>query len=264
MAWGKIDDQLHASEKWRAASKGARALWASALSWCADRGNGGVVPTHMVRALDGTPGEAKNLVAVRLWDEHPQGYRFHDWDDYNEPAAAAQARKDRRKKASDIANHNRWHKDGRTAATCTVCFPSDSDSASEGASDTPSDPISDIPPESDMNPPVPVPVPHDLTETSLRQSSSRSGSDSTDAIEISRELEQRAATVYGITSIPAIIKQITEQTGRQLNPTQALQVSNWLLSKAKGEPRIPQRYVIGAITQSPFEVQQHIDEAVML
>lgn len=72
---------------------------------------------------------------------------------------------------------------------------------------------------------------------------------------------QALAAQAGITSVQAIVDVIRKHTGRTVTPERAVGVSRWLLAKARN-PKVPQRYVIGAISRSPFEVQQHIDEAV--
>ena len=82
MVWAKVDDRLHSSAKWRAASKGARALWATALSWCADQETDGSVPSHMLTALDGTRMEARTLVDVGLWETTDEGWIFRNWSEY--------------------------------------------------------------------------------------------------------------------------------------------------------------------------------------
>lgn len=82
MTWFKTDDKLWGNAKWRSATKGARALWTTAGSWCADQENDGHVPRHMLTVLDGTPREAQNLVDVGLWEVTNHGWIFHDWHDY--------------------------------------------------------------------------------------------------------------------------------------------------------------------------------------
>ena len=78
--WGKLYGSLHGSPKWRRASKGAKALWTTANSWCIDQeASDGVVPSDMLRLLGGTKLEANTLTSVGLWDEIDGGWRFHDW-----------------------------------------------------------------------------------------------------------------------------------------------------------------------------------------
>lgn len=150
MAWGKVDDKLHASVKWRRASKGARALWTTALSWCSDQENDGHVPADMLRTLDGTKAEAANLVAAGLWDEADEGWVFHDWADYNPDGASKKAKREAESVGGKRGNHVRWHvREGIKVEGCEFCTP-DSGTRSGG----------DQVGESGANPPVPTrPVP---------------------------------------------------------------------------------------------------------
>lgn len=81
MTWFKVDDGLHSHPKWRAATKGARALWATAGSWSADNLTDGVVPAYMLPVLDGTTKEAAELVRVGLWEVIDGGWVFHQWNE---------------------------------------------------------------------------------------------------------------------------------------------------------------------------------------
>lgn len=238
--WFKVDDKLHSHPKARRAGLAAMGLWSLAGSHCMDYLTDGVVEAWFVEAWPDGVTLAARLVRVGLWDEHPDGYVFHDWGEFQPTADSVRETRSARSEAGRKGAQKRWQ--GNHVANGM---------ANAIANEWPG------------NAPSPSPSP-DSSKTSMSQSSNNRASDSTDAEVIPREIEQRAATVYGITSIPAIIAQVKTHTGRDLNPTQALQVSNWLLGKAKNEPKVPQRYVFGAIARSPFEVQKHIDEAVML
>lgn len=109
MTWGKVDDKLHSSIKWRATPKPARALWATALSWCMDQLTDGFVPIGMLTALDGTRAEANALVRAGLWEDVDGGWLFHDWLEYqpsretvlaDRKAAAERQRRAREKAAA--------------------------------------------------------------------------------------------------------------------------------------------------------------------
>lgn len=109
MAWGKVDDRLHSHPKWRRASKGARALWTTALSWCSSFPSDGIVPTHMLAALDGTPAEAKSLVDAGLWVKRDDGWAFHEWSERNPDASSVIAKKAAMSEGSGRGLHTRWH-----------------------------------------------------------------------------------------------------------------------------------------------------------
>lgn len=69
MPYGLVDDKLHASARWMRATKGARALWVSGLSWCAAQGRyDGRISHHVLKVLGGTKRDADTLVEVGLWE----------------------------------------------------------------------------------------------------------------------------------------------------------------------------------------------------
>lgn len=109
MPYGLVDDKLHSSVKWRMATKGGRALWTTALSWCMDQLTDGHVPKGMLRMLDGSPADARSLVAVGLWETAEGGWQFHDWLDYQPDAASIRAKREKESEGGQIGNHVRWH-----------------------------------------------------------------------------------------------------------------------------------------------------------
>lgn len=144
MTWGKVDDKLHSSVKWRRATRTARGLWTTALSWCSDQENGGMVPADMLRVLDGTKADAMSLVRVGLWETTDDGYLFHDWDDHNPDVATVKATRAAKSKGGQFGNHERWHvKRGIKVDECEFC---ESDNRS----------VSDRGTESGANPPDPT------------------------------------------------------------------------------------------------------------
>ncbi len=82
MVWAKVDDRLHSSAKWRTASRSARGLWTTALSWCADQETDGFVPSGMIPVLDGTAKDAGSLVLAGLWSQVEGGWQFRNWAEY--------------------------------------------------------------------------------------------------------------------------------------------------------------------------------------
>lgn len=86
MTWGKVSDRLHAHSKARRARE-ALALWVLALSWCCDELTDGEVPSDMPELLiPGGDALAERLVSVGLWERTADGFRFHDWAEY-QPSA---------------------------------------------------------------------------------------------------------------------------------------------------------------------------------
>jgi len=149
--FGLVDDKLHSHVKWRTASKGARALWTTAKSWCMDQLTDGYVPKGMLRSLDGTPGDAKSLVAVGLWESADGGWQFHDWLDYQPDAASIRAKRDKESVGGQRGNHTRWHaKRGVFVAGCEFCESGTRSGTRE---------VPDSGGDSGANPPRPRPIP---------------------------------------------------------------------------------------------------------
>lgn len=94
------------------------------------------------------------------------------------------------------------------------------------------------------------------------QSRSRRARVSTDSIVVS-ETTRRIAAQQGVTSLRAVVDAIYRETGLLTSAEGALQVSLSILGRAKVHPAAPQRYVTGAIKQSPLEVQQFIHEKAL-
>lgn len=120
MVWAKVDDRLHSSAKWRSASKGARALWTTALSWCADQETDGHVPTGMLAVLDGTANDAKSLVTAGLWQKTSDGWLFHKWSEYQPVRSQLEERREKerlrlaekRAKRANVASNNDATREG--------------------------------------------------------------------------------------------------------------------------------------------------------
>ena len=126
MAWGKVDDKLHSHVKWRRASKGARALWTTALSWCSDHPSDGNVPRDVLGMLDGTKKEADDLVRVGLWVTTGDGYRFHEWGERNPDAASSKEARKGKSAGGKRGNHTRWHEArGVKVPDCEWCASDD-------------------------------------------------------------------------------------------------------------------------------------------
>lgn len=88
MPWAKIDDGLHASEKFAAVSLAATGLWTLCLSWTTDKLKDGFVPSAMVRRFAGADADAlaAELVEAGLWEIEAGGWRIHAYLEYNPPA----------------------------------------------------------------------------------------------------------------------------------------------------------------------------------
>lgn len=153
MGWAKIDDQMHRRRKVRGLSDAAWRLYVSTIIDCCAEESDGVIEGLYLRELLPHHHEdhVRALVARGLLHDKPgcdsdtclsnQGmpvpdsdlyviHDFHQWQMTSEEWEV-------RKRASDKANHTRWHvrKDIRKEG-CRLCYPvssgSDSDSESSG------------------------------------------------------------------------------------------------------------------------------------
>lgn len=229
MVWFKVDDQLAVHPKVVSAGNAAMGLWLRAGAWCGAQLTDGRLPAAMVRALDGTPAEAKRLVNAGLWIEGEDCYHFHDWDDWQ--PSREQVLSERAAGRERVARSRARAKERRTFGVTDA-----------ERSATPS----------------PSPSP-DYYSPHMSQSRDTRASGETDAEEPS-ELTQRLAAQQGIRSLSAVAQAIRQRADRDVSPTAALQVARWLLEKAKKWPDHPQPYVIACVNESPLEVQQFIDD----
>ena len=86
MAWFKVDDGFHASDKLNSIPKrhklAAAGLWVIAGSWAANQLTDGRVPDYMLQQWGATPAVVQCLLNAGLW-EHEQGSNvFYKWHEY--------------------------------------------------------------------------------------------------------------------------------------------------------------------------------------
>ena len=79
--WAKVDDGFWCHPKVIGLPLAASGLWVRALSWsCAQRLD--LVPESFVRMVGGTSEDATALVDAGLWIIDGDGYRIHNWTEY--------------------------------------------------------------------------------------------------------------------------------------------------------------------------------------
>lgn len=100
MVWIRIDDQIAHHPKFLAAGPLASWFWICGNAYCNKYLTDGFIPESALGALGGVTGAkrlAERLVEVGLWTQHEDGFRVHDFHDYNPTAAQVkQKRRDDR------------------------------------------------------------------------------------------------------------------------------------------------------------------------
>lgn len=113
VTWFKVDDSFYDHPKVFDAPDCAVALWVRAGCWSARNLTDGFVPANMPARLCDDPDTAvRELIRRGLWSRTKDGYRFHDWADYQptreskqrEREAAAERQRRRRQRQKAQAN----------------------------------------------------------------------------------------------------------------------------------------------------------------
>lgn len=112
MPWFKVDNKLHDHRKARKAGKAAMGVWALAGSWCMASETDGFVPENVLTRW-GNKKDAERLVDAGFWvpaeHEGEEGWRFHDWLNYQPDARTLQLVREAESTAGSRGNHKRWH-----------------------------------------------------------------------------------------------------------------------------------------------------------
>jgi hypothetical protein len=82
MTYFKVDDGIWGHPKFSLLSNDAVALWVMAGSWCGRYVTDGLLPYQSIGMVRGSKQAAQELVDAGLWLETPNGWMFHDWNDY--------------------------------------------------------------------------------------------------------------------------------------------------------------------------------------
>lgn len=85
--WAKVDDGFWCHPKVIGLSLPATGLWVRALSWsCAQRCD--TVPAAFLAMVGATDQLAIELTDAGLWNATPDGWRIHDWEEYQAKTTA--------------------------------------------------------------------------------------------------------------------------------------------------------------------------------
>lgn len=121
MPWFKVDDQLHSHPKVvalcdTAAGRTALGLWVRAGSYCgAHPAQSGHVQPALMRSWGFDQRHAKALVSVGLWHITDEGWRFHDWHEFQpEPGKDAKQKEQSARRSRDYRDRKR---DGHDSVT---------------------------------------------------------------------------------------------------------------------------------------------------
>ena len=102
----RIDEALPSHPKILKAGPEAAWLFVCGLCYCSQHATDGIIPLAALAKLSDSrrPRDlAKKLVASKLWEDHPDGYRVHDYTDWNPSAEQVKA-----KRAASSERVRRW------------------------------------------------------------------------------------------------------------------------------------------------------------
>lgn len=158
MSWVKLDDGCMEHPKLLAAGAAGVALWLAGLCYAnRQKSRDGLIPALKIACLYPMAGPQKvaaKLVEVGLWETAPDGFRIHDYHDYQPTAKQAEA-------VSQIRSEAGRKGGARSAAVRAAARKSTPDT--DSAKQTPSKPEASCLPlawqanEANANP-VPIPI----------------------------------------------------------------------------------------------------------
>ncbi|WP_429520249.1 hypothetical protein [Rhodococcus sp. BE178] len=112
LPWVRLDTQFASNPKILAllAEKKFRASFAyvASLGYSGAHGTDGFLPDLCLAFIHATRADARALVDVGLWNEHPGGWEINGWTEFQQSSDEAAQRKQRAKDAA----RKRWEKTG--------------------------------------------------------------------------------------------------------------------------------------------------------
>jgi hypothetical protein len=124
VTWLKVDDGFYAHPKVRNLSFAAVGLWTVTASFASRFGTDGALSQEDLsyllrtrRAARAAPRLAKELVAAGLWEVTGDGYRIHDFTDWNPTRAEVEARHRAQREAGRLGGRARVANQATAQAT---------------------------------------------------------------------------------------------------------------------------------------------------
>ncbi len=115
LPWVRLDANIGQHDKvllLKSQPNGWRAfgVYILGLAWSGGQGTDGLIPSHVLPAIDATPKIAAQLVDVRLWEHASDGaYQIRNWDIRQELNVVTEINESTRRRSSAKANCVRWH-----------------------------------------------------------------------------------------------------------------------------------------------------------
>lgn len=111
MTWVKLDDRFFDNMKIAALSDAAKVAYMEGLTYCARELTDGFIPLKKAKGIAGKPRVVQELTP-RLWEPCKDGFRVHDYLDYNPSKSDTLSRKQelsqRRSEAGSKGAAKRW------------------------------------------------------------------------------------------------------------------------------------------------------------
>lgn len=230
MAWFNVDDGFWSHPKTLQLSDSAQALWLRAGSWSMKHLTDGFIPEYALPLLKGKPKPINELVTLELWDKTLGGYRFHDWLQYQR--SRDQIENDRERNAERQERLRNRKRNGE----------------SNGVTNTVTNPVSN----NAQSNPIQT---NDLIHLNQESSPKSPGEVLTDLDDYPKFRMRKMGLDFDW--LNGLIR---ERLGREVLPGFVAPFAEHILAKAKGGAKNKRAYIEASFRDSPFELQQLIDD----
>lgn len=109
MAWFKVDDGFWSHPKTLACSPDAIALWVRAGAWSCQQLTDGFIPKVALGMFGVAVEVTQELVDAGYWSADGDGWRFHDWEEFQESSDVVKSRRERARERMRKARGARSH-----------------------------------------------------------------------------------------------------------------------------------------------------------